>query len=325
MGVQQHWSTTASSNGTADSLVNAAENQAPSTVNDAMRSIMAQVRKTIGDIAGGIVTTGSATAFAVTTNEVLTSLVDGTTIMARAHTASGASPTLNVDSIGAKYIRVNLTTAAPIGAMVSCGVYTFTYYASSDVWLLSGGPPISRFIGESIEWNSNTLPALCLWEDGSAVSRTTYAALFAVIGTTFGSGNGSTTFNLPDSRGRVSAASDTQGGGDAGRLTGVIAGSLGDAGGTDTVTLSSSQLPVITPAGTISVAISPSTHNHAYGFGSVQSGTGATGFGAAGTAFVGDKALTASATFTGTAFGGGSAHSNLQPTIIKNKIIFAGA
>lgn len=38
--------------------------------------------------------------------------------------------------------------------------------------------------------------------DGSAVSRTTYASLFAIIGTTYGSGNGSTTFNLPDARGR---------------------------------------------------------------------------------------------------------------------------
>lgn len=38
--------------------------------------------------------------------------------------------------------------------------------------------------------------------DGSAVSRTTYAALFAIIGTTFGVGDGSTTFNLPDLRGK---------------------------------------------------------------------------------------------------------------------------
>lgn len=46
----------------------------------------------------------------------------------------------------------------------------------------------------------NSLYLLC---DGSAVSRTTYAALFALIGTTYGVGDGSTTFNLPDLRGRV--------------------------------------------------------------------------------------------------------------------------
>lgn len=57
--------------------------------------------------------------------------------------------------------------------------------------------------GTSIEGWWATVPSGYLLEDGSAVSRTTYAALFAVIGTTYGAGNGSTTFNLPDSRGRV--------------------------------------------------------------------------------------------------------------------------
>lgn len=47
-------------------------------------------------------------------------------------------------------------------------------------------------------------PTGFLFEDGSAVSRTTYAALFVAIGTTYGAGDGSTTFNLPDSRSKVS-------------------------------------------------------------------------------------------------------------------------
>ena len=57
--------------------------------------------------------------------------------------------------------------------------------------------------GMSFEWNSNVIPAGYLPEDGTAVSREIYADLFAVIGTTFGSGDGSNTFNLPDSRARV--------------------------------------------------------------------------------------------------------------------------
>ncbi|RWZ78929.1 MAG: hypothetical protein EOT05_00085 [Candidatus Microsaccharimonas sossegonensis] len=57
--------------------------------------------------------------------------------------------------------------------------------------------------GSTIEGWWSAAPSGYLLEDGSAVSRTTYAALFAVIGTTYGAGNGSTTFNLPDSRGRV--------------------------------------------------------------------------------------------------------------------------
>ena len=50
-------------------------------------------------------------------------------------------------------------------------------------------------------WAAASPPTGYLSEDGSPVSRTTYAALFGLIGTTYGSGDGSTTFNLPDSRG----------------------------------------------------------------------------------------------------------------------------
>ena len=53
-----------------------------------------------------------------------------------------------------------------------------------------------------------TAPEGWLLCDGSAVSRTAYAALFAVIGTTYGAGNGSTTFTLPDLRGRVAAGAN---------------------------------------------------------------------------------------------------------------------
>jgi microcystin-dependent protein len=47
----------------------------------------------------------------------------------------------------------------------------------------------------------NTAPTGWLECDGTAINRTTYATLFAAIGTTFGNGNGSTTFNIPDLRG----------------------------------------------------------------------------------------------------------------------------
>lgn len=56
--------------------------------------------------------------------------------------------------------------------------------------------------------------------DGSAVSRSTYAALFAAIGTTYGAGNGTTTFNLPDLRGEFIRGADLGRGVDAGRATG---------------------------------------------------------------------------------------------------------
>lgn len=56
-----------------------------------------------------------------------------------------------------------------------------------------------------------TAPSGYLMCDGSAVSRTTYAALFQVISTTYGAGNGSTTFTLPDLRGRVPVGAGTDG------------------------------------------------------------------------------------------------------------------
>jgi microcystin-dependent protein len=57
--------------------------------------------------------------------------------------------------------------------------------------------------GAALDWFGSTAPAGFLLCDGSAVSRSTYAALFAAIGVVYGSGDGTTTFNLPDTRGRM--------------------------------------------------------------------------------------------------------------------------
>lgn len=70
---------------------------------------------------------------------------------------------------------------------------------------------------------------------GQAVSRTDFSAAYSVLGTTWGSGDGSTTFNLPDLRGRVMAGKDNMGGGAANRLTAGVSGvpgtTLGGVGG----------------------------------------------------------------------------------------------
>ena len=67
-------------------------------------------------------------------------------------------------------------------------------------------------IGTITQYGGATAPEGWLICDGSAISRTSYSALFAAIGTTYGAGNGSTTFNVPDLRGRVSVgkSSDTE-------------------------------------------------------------------------------------------------------------------
>ena len=74
--------------------------------------------------------------------------------------------------------------------------------------------------GSMMMWPKSTPPTGWLVRDGSALSRTAYAALFAVIGTTFGTGNGSTTFNLPDDRGIFERGWDNGAGMDSGRAFG---------------------------------------------------------------------------------------------------------
>lgn len=86
---------------------------------------------------------------------------------------------------------------------------------------------VSAFAGSA----APTGYALC---DGSAVNRTTQAALFAVIGTTYGIGDGSTTFNLPDLRGRVVAGRDNMGGTSADNLTDAAADQLSGELGSET-------------------------------------------------------------------------------------------
>lgn len=74
--------------------------------------------------------------------------------------------------------------------------------------------------GTVIQFAGSSAPAGYLKANGNAVSRTTYAALFAAIGTTYGTGDGSTTFNLPDLRGEFVRGLDDGRGVDAGRTLG---------------------------------------------------------------------------------------------------------
>lgn len=94
----------------------------------------------------------------------------------------------------------------------------------------------SAFItGGIVPYTSTTPPSGWLLCDGSAVSRTTYADLFAVVGTTFGAGDGSTTFNVPDLAGRVIAGYAASGS----RLTSPNQQTLAAAGGAATDSVSS--------------------------------------------------------------------------------------
>ena len=82
-----------------------------------------------------------------------------------------------------------------------------------DYWSVyqSDGTQATYEIGLPQPTFSNTLLANEIWLEGQEVSRTTYSKLFAIYGTTYGTGNGSTTFNLPDCRNRVLWGTDNSG------------------------------------------------------------------------------------------------------------------
>lgn len=92
-----------------------------------------------------------------------------------------------------------------------------------------GGQAAISFLpaGSMVDFAGTTAPSGWLMCDGAAVSRTVYASLFAALGTAYGSGDGSTTFNLPDYRGRFARYLDNMGtlAGAAGRDTGRAHGS----------------------------------------------------------------------------------------------------
>lgn len=85
--------------------------------------------------------------------------------------------------------------------------------------------------GSMTIWTTDTAPTGWLLCYGQAISRTTYATLFAVVSTTYGVGNGSTTFNVPDMRGRLPLGQDDMGGSSANVVTEAEADSLGGTEG----------------------------------------------------------------------------------------------
>jgi microcystin-dependent protein len=99
--------------------------------------------------------------------------------------------------------NINFPSSPTNGQQYSYGAATYVYDSTIPGWLayptLPGGVPA----GTIVQWGTATAPANWMICDGSAISRSTYASLFNVIGTTYGAGDGSTTFNLPNLKGRV--------------------------------------------------------------------------------------------------------------------------
>jgi microcystin-dependent protein len=199
--------------------------------------------------------------------------------------------------------------------------------------------------GVVLPYAGATAPSGWLLCYGQAISRTTYSNLYDSLGTVHGVGDGSTTFNVPDMRGRAVAGQDDMGGTSANRLTatsgGVNGDTLGATGGAETHVLTTAQLAAHTHAISITSAAG-GAHGHAWR--SASGGAAATGglqIGDSGeqneTAFTtttpsatrgeqiaGAAAHTHAVSGTSASAGSSNQHNNVQPTIILNYIIFAG-
>lgn len=201
-----------------------------------------------------------------------------------------------------------------------------------------GNGAIINPVGQVADFAGATPPTgwqLCY---GQAISRTGYPELFFIIGTTYGSGDGMTTFNLPDMRGRASFGQDNMGGTAANRIT--VAGDnfdgtvLGNAGGGQEQVLSTANLAAhthaVTDPGHIH-AITDAGHHHSYNEGA-QTGHG----GGSGSQYDTQSSQSTGTSTTGISInsnmtgisnqstGSGVSFSTLSPAVIFNKIIFAG-
>lgn len=229
---------------------------------------------------------------------------------------------IGADNIGIAVGGVKIVDVASTGATVA-GAIDATVIKQGSYRLVPAGV-LAPYAGASAPdgW------LLCY---GQAVSRTTYADLFTAISTTYGAGDSSTTFNLPDLRGRVVAGQDDMGGSSANRLTGQTGGldgdTLGATGGTETHTLSLTEAPAHDHGGVTGTtkpdlvltgvgggANVPTTPNTSLNGGSTVVQLNGQSAGAS------DIGVSTH-THTITSAGGGGAHNNVQPTIVLNYII----
>lgn len=342
------WSLTASSNATADANINWQENQAPSTVNNSARAVMAAVKSFQLDISG-LTLGGSGDAFTLTPDQPLASLTNAI-IGFHATRANTGATTLAVSGLTAKPLRFVSGEDLEAGEIIDGAFYLCAYDTANEEWIIVSRqvPTAAQLLtygvpppGSILDYAGATAPSGWLLCYGQAISRTTYATLFDAIGTAYGTGDGSTTFNVPDLRGRVVAGQDDMGGTSANRLTGLSGGvdgdTLGGTGGAESHTLTEAQLAAHDHTATADPHTHTDdghTHDVQVDYSTVGSGGGSrqywsnltvdpisqatkSAIALSGTADIQDATVTVTIADAGS----GDAHNNVQPTIILNKII----
>lgn len=220
-----NWSETDASN-TSAAPDGMPEGMAPSGVNDWGRATMGAVKR-FYDWSIIKATAGTTTAYTLSYSVAPGALIDGMTHLVEFNAANGVAPTLNVNALGAKpihYYSAGAWRVIPTGLLGANQVAEVAYNTAAGAYRLLD---LKNDTGTIVPYGAATAPVGALLCDGSAVSRTDYVGLFTAISTTFGGGNGTTTFNVPDMRGRVAANVD----GGTGRIT--VAGTLGTTAGAE--------------------------------------------------------------------------------------------
>jgi microcystin-dependent protein len=326
------WSRVAATNGNADPACPFPEGQAPSSLNDGTRGMMAALKAWGDDIAGAIVTSGAATAYTLSSYSGFDTLpnMSGAMIAFSPHVTNGAGPvTLNVDGLGAKPLRPSPSIELQSNVLIVGTPYIALYNNSDEAWYLHGmgsnayGVPL---FGGMDYWDTVTPSSAFIFPLGQALSRTAYPGAFARWGTTYGAGDGTTTFNVPDKGERVSVMKV----GTASRLTSTYFGGnstlLGATGGGESHALITAEVPALSFSGTTGT----DSPDHTHALPPVMQSSGVTAAGSGGPAFIGanNSALStggASARhahgFSGSTSGGGGAHAIVQPTIVCGYIL----
>jgi len=314
------WATTAAGNDTGSPPDNPTEGMAPSTVNDVQREFMAALARWYADLKGnGLTTGGSGNAYTLTTNTTHAALGDVPMIVFEADRANTGTATLDVDSLGAKTIKKQGDSDLISGDIQANQVCVVAYEGTADVYhLLSQPSSFSETDGINVSqaglvqmFAGSSEPSGWKFCNGQELSRSTFSDLFNVIGTTFGTGDGSTTFNVPDLRDRSPLGTATMGSTDAGRVD-TTSTALGDSGGADEHTLTTSEMPSHDHGG------STGNENRA-GVGTVANAQ--TGGGGS-PAFMQDlDNAGTNHSHSISAQGGGGAHNNMHPFLAINFII----
>lgn len=328
------WSQTAGTNASSDPHINWAEGMAPSAVNDSSRAEMAELAKWRDDISGKLTTGGTSTAYTVTTNQGLNTPTptDGQMIAITMHATNDAAPTLAADGGTAYAIQTSPGVAVSAATLVLGTTYTLKFSNANSAWILRDfyGSPFIVPIGAMIPYTGTTAPnANFLFPVGQCISRTTYASYFAIVGTTFGACDGSTTFGVPDMRGRNLVGLDNLGGAsNANRISTACASTTNGATcGGQSQNIAQANLPnVIFPV--INFNDPGHTHTAAVSGGFVG-GTASLGLGAGGAAapvnaaniIVTNSVATTGITFQVSSGGSGTALTTVQPSLLSNFIL----